>query len=903
MADSSASPRLLLVDGFVYLHRAHHVHSHFQDSKGRPTGAMYGVINAIQRQMRRNQPQYAAVVLDAPGPTFRHEMYPKYKANRPPMDPDLKEQIEPLCEIIRALGLPLLREPGVEADDVIGTLSLQARADDMEVMILTADKDMAQLIEEGVVMCDADKPPMGTAEVEAKFQVPPERIIDYLTLSGDAADNIPGVPKVGPKTAAQWLARYGSLDGVVKNAGDIPGKIGSNLRDSLGVLDLYRELVTIRRDIPLPVSVSDLVPRDRDEERLRSLYERYGLRQFLRELEANSSPGGAPAASRGSARAYRTLQTLEELQSWAGRCREAGTFCVHVEYAGSPPLDAEIAGVALAVAPGQGVYVPFGHADADAHTKIDADETRTVLRTLLKDPGLTRIGHDVKTLRSVFACENLPWEGPAHDCMLESYVYRSTSGRHDLKTLARVYLEEEIPEHKEIVGSGKSQMSFGDVAVGDALPYVGRICDATFRLHQHLWPRLRKQKEGARLYRDLEMPMALVLGDMERVGMHIDVDELARQETGLQEALQKVQEEIFRECGHEFNLDATRDLAQVLYEERGLAPTRKTSTGAPSTSADVLEQLADRDVLPRMILEYRQYRKLLSTYVAKLPKMIHAESGRLHTSFQQAVTATGRLSSTNPNLQNIPIRTPEGRRVRKAFSSPPGRTLVAADYSQIELRIMAHISEDPGLCDAFGENRDVHQATAAEVFGVVLEDVTQEQRRSAKAINFGLMYGMGAFGLSRGLSFSTSEAQAYITRYFERYPKVKEYMDRTRETAREQGYVETVWGRRLYVDGIQARNPRLVAAAQRAAINAPMQGTAADIIKRAMVDLHGWLRDHHPDCRIVLQVHDELVLEVPEEKAPVIRDAARERMESAAQLRVPLVVDAGCGTDWNEAHG
>ena len=901
MADTPAPPGLLLVDASVYLHRAHHVHARFADHHGRPTGALYGVVNTVQKQLRRARPERVAVVLDAPGKNFRHELYPEYKANRPPMDPELRAQIEPLCRIISALGLPLLRVPGVEADDVIGTLARRGREAGLTVVILSADKDMAQLVGGGVVLADVDKPPLDAAGVEQKFQVPPERIVDYLTLAGDAADNIPGVPKVGPKTAARWLRRYGSLAEVVAHAAELSGAVGEQLRASLARLPLYAELVTIRCDVELETPLAALTPGAPDTAALRDLYEEYGLRQFWRELDA-----AAPAGDAAAARDYALVLDEDALADWTGRARAAGVFAVDTETTSVDPNRAELVGVSLAVAPGRAAYVPFGHTDPEDPPQLGRAAALAALGPLLADPELTKLGHHLKYDRAVLARAGLELAGPVHDSMLESYVLNSTPGgapRHNLDDLARVYLNEETTRYAEVAGSGRKQVSFDAVPLARAAPYAAEDADMTLRLHRRLWPRLQGEPALRRLYRELELPLAAVLGAMERAGVALDVPALAAQTAELDAAQEELQARIFATCGREFNLNAPRDLQQVLFVERGLAPLRKTPKGGASTAEDVLEELAKRDELPRMLLEHRQRAKLLSTYLRKLPQMLHPDTGRLHTSFHQAGTATGRLSSSDPNLQNIPIRTPQGRRVRRAFVAGPGCALVAADYSQIELRIMAHISGDPALRAAFAAGADVHRATAAEVFGAALADVTAEQRRAAKAINFGLMYGMSPFGLAKQLGCARPEAEAYVRAYFERYPRVREYMDRTRAQARERGFVETVWGRRLHLPDIGARDPNRRRYAERTAINAPMQGTAADIIKRAMIDLHAELERDWPDCRLLLQVHDELVLEAPAARAEALAAATRARMEAAAELEVPLVVDAGVGPNWEEARG
>ncbi len=905
MPDSPSRPTLLLVDGSAYLHRAHHVHTSLTDHQGRPTGAMFGVVNTLRKQLRLTDPEYVAVVMDAPGKTFRHDMFPEYKANRKPMDPALRAQVEPLRQIIEALGLPLLAVPEVEADDVIGTLARQGEAEGLEVIILSGDKDMAQLVTERVTLLDIDRPAMGAAEVTRKFGVRPDQIIDFLALAGDSSDNIPGVPKVGYKTAARWLGQYGSLERLAERRGEIKGKAGENLRASLDRLPLYRELVTIRLDVALDRSPRELRRGELDRARLETLYEEYNLRVFLRELRANGAPDAAPGPSSRAAggRDYATALSLEELDRWLARARRAGAFALDTETTGLDPNRAGLVGISLATAPGRAAYVPVAHVGvAGDPRQLPWEQARERLRPVLADPSLVKIGHHLQYDLTILRRHGIEVAGPFHDSMLESYALHPTASRHNLDDLSRVYLDEETIRYKDVAGTGKKQLRFDQVPIERAGPYAAEDADMTLRLHRCLWPRLREAPALRKLYEEMEMPLSEVLADMERVGVAIDADALRRQSEELREELERLRREIARECGRELNLNSLPDLQRALFEERGLEPTRKTPKGAPSTAEDVLEELAERDVLPRMILSYRQTTKLLSTYVGKLPEMLDPETGRLHASFHQAVTATGRLSSSDPNLQNIPIRTEQGRRVRQAFVPRPGCALVAADYSQIELRIMAHISGDPALRRAFEEGADVHRATAGEVFGVAADEVTKEQRRTAKAINFGLMYGMSGFGLARQLRIGRDQAETYVEAYFSRYPKVRDYMDRMRAQARERGFVETVFGRRLYAEGIRSRNYNQRQAAERAAINAPMQGTAADIIKLAMIEIHRWLRDLHPDCALIMQVHDELVLEAPREKAEEIIAGVRDRMEGVEGLDVPLVVDARQGENWERAH-
>lgn len=905
MTESQSRPNLLLVDGSAYLHRAYHVHTSLTDYQGRPTGAIFGVLNTLKKQMRLTDPDYVAIVMDAPGKTFRHDLYPEYKANRKPMEEDLRVQIEPLHQIIEALGLPLLSVPEVEADDVIGTLAYRGEAEGMEVVVLSGDKDMAQLVTDHVTLLDIDRPPMDAARVMEKFEVRPDQFIDFLTLAGDSVDNIPGVPKVGFKIAAKWLHQYDSLENLVAHVDEIGGKSGENLRDNLDRLPLYRELVTIRLDVELDRSPRDLVRRPPDRPRLEALYEAYELRSFLRELRVHDEldanrPERLPPGKSGEG--YATVLGLEELDQWLARAREAKTFALDTETTRLDPNSAGLVGISLAVAPGQAAYIPVGHAGLEAPPQIPWEQVRERLHPLLTDPGLAKVGHHLQYDLTVLRRHGIEVSGPFHDSMLESYVHHSTASRHNLDDLSRFYLDKETLTYKEVAGTGRKQVSFDQVPVSRAAPYAAEDADMTLRLHQHLWPKLQEVPHLLKIYEEMEMPLSGVLADMRRVGVAIDTAVLRVQSEELREELEALKKDIAEECGQDLNLNSVPDLQRVLFEERGLKPLRKTPKGAPSTAEDVLETLAEQDALPRMILNYRQTTKLLSTYVGKLPEMVDPQTGRLHASFHQAVTATGRLSSSDPNLQNIPIRTEQGRRVRQAFVARPGGVLIAADYSQIELRIMAHISGDPTLCRAFEEGGDVHRATAAEVFDIERDAVTEDQRRTAKAINFGLIYGMSGFGLARQLRIARDKAETYVETYFARYPKVLDYMEQMRGQARKHGFVETVFGRRLYVDGISARNYNQRLYAERTAINAPVQGTAADIIKLAMIKIYRWLKEQHPDCAILMQVHDELVLEVPREKAEEIIDGVRSRMEGVVELEVPMVVDARSGDNWDQAH-
>ena len=905
MVDSLSRSCLLLVDGSAYLHRAYHVHTSLTDHRGRPTGAIFGVVNTLKKQMRLTSPDYVAVVMDAPGKNFRHSLYPKYKANRKPMEPDLQAQVEPLHRIIKALGLPLLVVPGVEADDVIGTLARQGEADGMEVTVLSGDKDMAQLVTGRVTLQDIDRWPMDADRIMEKFGVRPDQFIDYLTLAGDVVDNIPGVPGVGKKIAAKWLRQYGSLDKLVEEAGAIKGKSGDSLRNTLDRLPLYRELATIRLDVELDQAPRDLVCRPSDLSSLVALYEDCEFRSFLRELRAHEEVHAeslnvlTPGQSK---RDYATVLTLEELDWWLARVRAAGIFALGTETASLSPRGAALVGISLATEPGQAAYIPVGHMGPDSPPQLGREQVLERLQPLFGDRQLVKVGHHLRHDLEILRRHGAVVSGPFHDSMLESYVQHSTASRHNLDDLSRVYLNEEITSYKAVVGADRERIPFDQAPIAKASRYAAEAADMTLRLHQHLWPKLQEAPALRKIYEEMEMPLSEVLADLECTGVALDADALRKQAGELQSGLEDLRAEIMRECGEDLNLNSVPDLQRVLFEKRGLKPLRKTPKGAPSTAEDVLEKLAEQDVLARMILEYRRRTRLLSTYVGRLLERQSPETGRLHASFYQAVTATGRLSSSDPNLQNIPVRTGHGRRIRQAFVARPGGVLVAADYSQIELRIMAHISEDAALCRAFEEGGDVHRSTAAEVFGLARDEVTKEQRRTAKSINFGLMYGMSGYGLSRQLQIARDQAEIYVTTYFERYPEVLRYMDRMRRQARERGYVETVFGRRLHVEGISSKNHRRRQYAERTAINAPMQGTAADIIKFAMIDIHRWLKEEHSDCALVMQVHDELVLEVPRGKAGEMTDGVRKRMESVVELAVPIVVDARYGDNWEQAH-
>ena len=896
-------PCLLLVDGTSYLFRAFHALPQLTNSKGAPTGAVYGVTNMLRRLLITLQPDYVAVVFDARGPTFRDEIYPEYKATRAPTPPELHAQVLPLHGIVRALGLPMLAVEGVEADDVIGTLARRGAERGMRVIMSTSDKDMAQLVDDRITMANTmDGISLDAAGVEAKFGVPPSLIVDYLTLVGDSVDNVPGVPKVGPKTAARWLAQWGSLDAIIEHADEVPGKVGEYLRASLGHLPLSRELVTIRCDVPLDVEPEDLVPGKPDREQLRLWYTELEFKGRLSELLGEDADTEVPQQPNARERRYDTVLERDALEVWLHRLREAPLFAFDTETTSLDYMRADIVGVSFAVAPDEAAYVPLAHAYVGAPEQLDRDDVLALLKPLLEDPQRPKVGQNLKYDMSVLARHGIRLAGVRYDTMLESYVLDSTATRHDMDSLALKYLGERTIHYEDVAGKGAKQIRFDQVPVEQAAPYAAEDADVTLRLHQALWPKLASEPSLCKLFEEIEMPLLPVLSRMERNGVAIDAAMLRVQGTAMAETMAAIEHRAHSAAGHLFNIGSPKQIQAILFDELKLPVSARTSKGQPSTAESVLEELAHQHELPRLILEHRALSKLKSTYIDALPTCVNPDTGRVHTSYHQAVASTGRLSSSEPNLQNIPIRTAEGRRIRKAFVAAPGCRLLAADYSQIELRIMAHLSGDEGLTHAFTTGGDVHRATAAEVFAVELAAVTEEQRRRAKAINFGLIYGMSAFGLARQLGIGRDEAHSYMERYFERYPGVRRYMDETRELAKQRGYVETVFGRRLYLPEINVSNAQRRQYAERTAINAPMQGTAADIVKRAMIRVHAWLLDSGVAARMIMQVHDELVFEVEENALSEAREHIIELMSGAAKLDVPLEVTSGVGENWDEAH-
>jgi DNA polymerase-1 len=909
MSDAPAKT-LVLIDGSSFLYRAYHGLPPLSNSRGEPTGAAFGVANMLRKLLAEHSGAHIGLVFDAPGKNFRHDLYAAYKANRPPMPEDLRAQVQPLHDLVEAMGFPLLTVAGVEADDVIGTLTRQALEQGFEVVIATGDKDLAQLVCEGVTLENTmTDTRMNRAGVMEKFGVPPERIVDYLALVGDASDNIPGVPKCGPKTAAKWLAEFGSLDALMDRAGEVGGKIGENLRASLATIPLSRELATIRRDVEIETNPERLRMRAADIPKLRELFIRLEFNAWLRQLEA---PAAASLPAKPE-RQYSTVLTEADLQAWLDKLAGAELFAFDTETDSLDYMRAAIVGLSFAVEPGEAAYVPLMHDGPDAPVQLNRAFVLEKLRPLLADESKAKLGQHLKYDTHVLRNHGVVLRGLKHDSMLESYVLDSTATRHDMDSLAAHYLKEKTIHYEDVAGKGAKQIPFSQVPVEAASEYAAEDADITLRLHRCLWPQLQAAPALAKLYEEIEIPLVPVLERMERTGVLVDMFMLAGQSGELARRMAELEREAHEAAGQPFNLGSPKQIQAILYDKLNLPVIKKTPTGQPSTDESVLQDLAEIYDLPRLILDHRSVAKLKSTYCDRLPEQVNPKTGRVHTSYHQAVAATGRLSSSDPNLQNIPVRTEEGRRIRRAFIAPPGCKLVAADYSQIELRIMAHLSGDLRLLQAFAEGEDIHRATAAEVFNLAPDEVAPEQRRAAKAINFGLIYGMSAFGLAKQLGLSREKAQLYIDLYFQRYPGVKAYMDRTREAARERGYVETLFGRRLYLSDIKAKSAQRRQYAERTAINAPMQGTAADIIKRAMIAVDAWIQNSPlpagegmgarvTPARMIMQVHDELVFEIADDYLETAVPAIRDLMCRAATLDVPLMVDIGVGENWDEAH-
>ncbi|MGN6701424.1 MAG: DNA polymerase I [Burkholderiaceae bacterium] len=906
---------LLLVDGSSYLYRAFHALPDLRNAEGAPTGALYGMINMMRRLRNEYAAAYMACVFDAKGKTFRDDLYPDYKANRASMPEDLSKQIGPIHEAVRAMGWPILMVDGIEADDVIGTLAVQAVSHGLDTVVSTGDKDLAQLVNDHVTLINTmSNEKLDRGGVIAKFGVPPERIVDYLTLVGDAVDNVPGVDKVGPKTAVKWLAQYDSLDGVIAHADKIGGVVGDNLRRALDWLPQARTLVTVKTDCDLVehmVSIPEsLVARPEDRDAMIDLYRRFGFKTWLREAESDAGAPATPAAAGVPDAApaapaiethYETVLTEAQLDEWVARVDAAMLTAVDTETTSLDPMQAKLVGISLCVEPGRAAYIPVAHRYPDAPAQLPMDLVLGRLKPWLENPDRPKLGQNLKYDSHIFANCGIALRGIVHDTMLESYVFESHKS-HDMDSLALRHLNHKTIAYNEVCGKGASQIGFDEVDIARATEYAAEDADITLRLHRAMWPQVAEDAGLTYIYEKIEIPTSVVLQKMERNGVLIDTVRLAAQSNELGRKMLEIEQQAYETAGQPFNLNSPKQLAELLFETMKLPVVKKTPSGTPSTDEEVLQKLAEDYPLPKLLLDYRGLSKLKSTYTDKLPKMTDPATGRVHTNYAQAVAVTGRLASNEPNLQNIPIRTTEGRRIREAFVATPGNVLVSADYSQIELRIMAHISEDPNMLRAFAEGEDIHRATAAEIFGVAPEAVDSEQRRYAKVINFGLIYGMSAFGLAQNLGIERSAAQSYMDKYFQRYPGVARYMETTRQEARERGYVETVFGRRLWLPDIRSSNMQRRQGAERQAINAPMQGTAADLIKLAMIAVQGWIEQEGLKTKLVMQVHDELVLEVPESELDLVKAKVKELMQGVAQLDVALVADVGVGSNWDEAH-
>jgi DNA polymerase I len=893
----------VLVDGSSYFFRAFHALPPLTNSEGQPTGAVYGVVNMIRRLLKDTSPSQFAIVFDAPGKTFRNDLYPEYKAHRPPMPDDLKRQFKPLIDILTALGFPLLIIEGVEADDVIGTLAKQASEQNLPVLISTGDKDMAQLVSEHVTLINTmSRQVLDGDGVLKKFGVKPDQMIDYLALTGDTSDNVPGVPQCGPKTAVKWLTMHQTLDNVMANADNVSGKIGERLRESLPILPLSKQLVTIKTDVSLPLTLDELKPKSPNREVLLSLARELEVNVWLKEWGSDAvDKKTPPLPTENQTFSFNTdiIQDQTQLDTWVTRLTAVSTCCIDTETTSLDPMDASLVGLALAVDTEHAAYIPLMHTDGTP--QLPREHVLKILKPLLENPALQKIGQNLKYDYAVLKQHGIILNGMCFDTMLESYILNSTAGRHNMDALAKRYLNYQTITFEDVAGKGKKARRFDDIPVAEAAPYAAEDAAITYKLHETLYPKLNDTLKH--VLHTLEMPLVPILANIEHHGVLIDTEQLKEHGVRLNTRIHALTEEAYTLAGQIFNLNSPKQLQDILYDTLKLPILAKTPKGQPSTAESVLQELAQDFPLPAILLEYRSLTKLVSTYIEALPRRIHEKTGRVHTSYNQAVTATGRLSSSEPNLQNIPIRNQEGRLIRKAFIAPPGHVLLTSDYSQIELRIMAHLSDDTGLKRAFDNDWDVHASTASEIFSTPLDDVTPEQRRRAKAINFGLIYGMSSFGLAKQLGVSRDDARTYIQHYFERYPGVLKYMDRTREQAHANGYVETLFGRRLYLPEINASNKMRQKAAERTAINAPMQGTAADIIKLAMINIAAWLAS--PDgqgTRMIMQVHDELVFEVQEDRVEHVKAAIQRHMEHASTLSIPLRVSIGTGPNWDAAH-
>lgn len=912
---------LVLVDGSYYMFRAYHGMPPLYNSQGEPTGAIFGTVNMLRKLCKEHPSDHLAVIFDAHGKNFRNDLYPDYKAHRPPTPDELISQITPIHELIKALGIPLLIIDDVEADDVIGTLATKASQQNLQILISSGDKDLAQLVNDNIRMINTISNDILDHEgVKKKYGVPPSSIIDYLALTGDSVDNVPGIPKVGPKTAVKWLKEYHSLDNIVQHADQIKGKVGENLRANLQQLELSKRLVTLKLDVELPYELEQLKCIEPDKETLRKAYQRWQFKNWLADLDkpnsiktvpqpkpkpvtviASTPAVEPPQLSDTDTSGYQTILTLPDLQHWIEKLRQSNIFALDTETTSLQHMDAKLVGISFATAAGEAAYIPIAHDYLGAPKQLSRQLVLDHLRPLLEDPKQAKLGQNIKYDKNVLANYDIKLMGIAHDSMLQSYILDSTN-RHDLDSLATNHLQKNTIHYKDLTKVDGKEITFDKVNIEQATPYAAEDADITLQLHQNLWHRLQQEEKLSRVYTELEIPLLSVLSQIERNGVMIDAPMLERQSRVLGSLIGDLEQQIYDMAQQKFNIASTQQVQKVLYEDQGLPVLAKTPKGQPSTSESVLRELAHEHQLPQLILEYRGLNKLKNTYTDKLPQQIHLITGRVHSSYHQAVTSTGRLSCSDPNLQNIPIRTAHGRCIRQAFTAPPDHLLMTADYSQIELRIMAHLSKDQGLLDAFNKGQDIHNRTAAEIFSTSTEMVTTAQRRTAKAINFGLIYGMSAFGLAKQLEISRSQAKDYVEHYFACYPGIKNYMETIRLQARERGYVETVAGRRLYIPEINARHAARRQYAERTAINAPMQGTAADIIKRAMIDIAAWLNQNHPEVKLIMQVHDELVFEVPQQKAVVLATEIRHIMSNAAELSIPLTVDIGSGKDWDTAH-
>ncbi|MBK1889133.1 DNA polymerase I [Undibacterium sp. 14-3-2] len=922
---------LLLVDGSSYLYRAFHAMPDLRNPQGEPTGAIYGIINMLRRLRSDYPAAYMACVFDAKGKTFRDDLYPEYKAQRAAMPDDLRLQIEPIHEAVKAMGWPILMVEGVEADDVIGTLAVEATARGLNTIVSTGDKDLAQLVNPHVTLINTmSNEKLDEAGVLAKFGVPPERIIDYLTLIGDTVDNVPGVTKCGPKTAVKWLAEYDSLDGVIANADKIKGVVGNNLRAALDWLPQGRVLITVKTDCDLSahhISIDEsLVAKEESKEAMLAFYKRYGFKTWLRELSGDATAGATPLSSTAKTTAgsgntpaqaglfndddaapstvisnYETVLTEAQLDAWIARINAADLTAVDTETTSLEPMTAQLVGISLCCEAGHACYIPVAHQYADAPAQLSRESVLEKLRPWLEDDSKAKVGQNLKYDTHIFANHGVALRGIVHDTLLESYVFESHKS-HNMDSLALRHLGKKTISFEDVCGKGAAQICFDQVELQRATDYAAEDADITLQLHLAMWPEIETDASLQRVYHDIELPTSVVLQKIERNGVLINKDLLNAQSNEIGKRLLELEQNAYELAEQPFNLNSPKQLGEIFFGKLGLPVVKKTPSGAPSTDEEVLQKLAEDYPLPKVLLEYRGLAKLKSTYTDKLPKMVNAQTGRVHTNYAQAVAVTGRLASNDPNLQNIPVRTAEGRRIREAFVAAPEHVIISADYSQIELRIMAHISGDASLLKAFADGEDVHKATAAEIFGVALDDVTSEQRRYAKVINFGLIYGMSAFGLAGNLGIERAAAQSYIDKYFQRYPGVAQYMADTRTKAKAHGYVETVFGRRLWLAEINSPNGPRRQGAERAAINAPMQGTAADLIKLAMIAVQNWLENDHLQSKMIMQVHDELVLEVPESELELVRKKLPELMANVAQLHVPLLAEVGIGKNWEEAH-